>query len=162
MPSEDSDKPDQSPSVEQSNVQELNYENSLSDSHDAQDHGTVSDNSCEENAYVVTLPHSRHSESESMKAKMKEIEDFRIFDVYQEVDKPVDKDILGTQLVITEKEAEKGKPVVRKARLCILGNHEKNINHIATESPTVAKSSIRLLLLEAARHPEWFRVEMYM
>ena len=87
---------------------------------------------------------------------MKEIEDFRLFDVYDEVDKPVKENILGTQWVITEKDAEKGKPIVRKARLCILGNHEKNTECIAKESPTVAKSSIRLLLLEAARHPDWF------
>ena len=109
-----------------------------------------------EETFVVTLPRSRHSEPLSIQAKLKEIDDFKVFDVYEEVNKPSEKDILGTQWVLTEKEALKGKPTIRKARLCILGNHEKNIDVIPTESPTVAKSSIRLLLMEAARHPDWF------
>ena len=106
--------------------------------------------------FVATLPRFRHSEPESMKAKMKELEDFKTYNVYIEVEKPKDKNILGTQWVITEKDPVNDEPVKRKARMCIMGNQEKNIEMIPTESPTVAKSSIRLLLAEAARNEDWY------
>ena len=109
-----------------------------------------------EEVFVATLPRFRHSEPESVEAKMKELEDFKAYNVYDVVEKPKDKNILGTQWVITEKDPVKNEKVKRKARMCIMGNQEKNVETIPTESPTVAKSSIRLLLTEAARRDDWY------
>jgi hypothetical protein len=127
-------------------------EEEASDSEEA----VITDENDTDEVYVATLPRYRHSEPDSIKAKMKELEDFKTYDVYDVVEKPRDKAILGTQWVITEKDPVKNEKVKRKARMCIMGNQENNIEAIPTESPTVAKSSIRLLLAEAARHEDWF------
>ena len=109
--------------------------------------------------YIVTLPRERHYEPESMKAKFKELADFKQFDAYSVVDCPKDKPLLTTQWVLTEKEMEgpdcKETYRVRKARLCARGDLEPEKGLFPTESPTTSKTSVRILLLNAASNPSW-------
>ena len=89
--------------------------------------------------YLTIIPRSRHNEPDSISAKEKELEHFETFDVYEEVEKPKEGNVISTQWVIVEKETEDGK-VVRKARCCMRGDKEKDKHLIPTDSPTVNKN----------------------
>jgi hypothetical protein len=108
------------------------------------------------NVYLTTIPRSQHREPESFKAKIKELDDFKKFKAYDVVKIPPNNKLLPCQWILTEKdeEAAPGK-AKRKARLCVEGNREENLAEILTDSPTVSKSSIRLLVTLAATNPEW-------
>ena len=84
-----------------------------------------------------------------MKAKMKELEDFDTFDVYEEVSKPKYPNLISTNWVLVDKENENGE-IKRKARLCMRGDCEKNKHLIPTDSPTVNKLILKLMLTIAA------------
>ena len=102
------------------------------------------------------FPRSQHREPESFNAKIKELDDFKKFKAYDVVKIPQNNKLLPCQWILTEKdeEAAPGK-AKRKARLCVEGNREENLAEILTDSPTVSKSSIRLLVTLAATNPEW-------
>ena len=72
----------------------------------------------EEEIFIATLPKSRHKESKCIAAKMKELENFELFDVYDVIDKPKDQQLIDTEWVLVEKEADDGS-IVTKARLCM-------------------------------------------
>ena len=101
---------------------------------------------------VVLLPNSRHNEPAALKAKAKELADYQLFKVWSVVDTPADANVLSTKWVMTET-GNSDNPV--KARLCIMGNMEENLDKIPAESPTVSKAGIRLCLTEYARRKEW-------
>ena len=104
----------------------------------------------DDEVYLTIIPRSRHNEAESIQAKEKELENFTTFETfYEEVSKPADVHAITTQWVIVDKETEDGK-VVRKARLCMRGDNEKNKHLIPTDSPTVNKITLKLMLTIAA------------
>ena len=111
----------------------------------------------EDSILMVTLPRSRHGEKESKVVMEKELKDFKRFKAYKTVPIPKGKKLLNTQWVITEKESEDLAPgkTKRKARLCVEGNREENLEEILTDSPTIAKSSVRLLVTLAAKNEKW-------
>ena len=88
-------------------------------------------------------------EIEALKAKMKELENFNTFDVYETVNKPQEQVVIDTEWVIVEKEGKDG-DVITKARLCMRGDCEKNRHNIPKESPTVNKITLRLIQAIAA------------
>ena len=113
-----------------------------------QDGGSVVEGEvCE--TYVVTLPRSLHFEPKVIKAKHEELKKFQDFDAYEIVEAPSNDKILGTNWVVTEK--EKDGESFTKARLCVRGDQEVDKNHIATDSPTVAKYNIRMMLMAAEK-----------
>ena len=75
-----------------------------------------------------------------------ELERFDEFDAYEEIADEGQK-TLGTSWVLTEK-VKDGKVMV-KARLCIRGDQEDTEN-VQTDSPTIRKSNINILLKIAA------------
>ena len=97
-------------------------------------------------AYVVNIPRSRHGEPRCVAAKMKELDDFSNYDVYDIVDRPTEPgaNIISCQWVLVEKEKPDG-TTVTKARLCVEGNLEQNKHLVPVDSPTVNPISVRLL-----------------
>ena len=45
--------------------------------------------------------------------------------------------------------------IITKARLCVRGDQELDVESIATDSPTVAKLNIRIILMAASRRKDW-------
>ena len=80
---------------------------------------------------------------------MKELDDFEQFDVYEEVLRPENANLIATQWVVVDKETEQG-DIKRKARLCMRGDRERNKHLIPTDSPTVNKLTLKLMLTIAA------------
>ena len=95
--------------------------------------------------FVVNIPRRRHGEAQCVAAKMKELNDFDNYDVYEVVDRPQGVNIIDTQWVLVEKERMDGSKVT-KARLCMRGDQELNKHLIPVDSPTTNKISVRLLL----------------
>ena len=95
--------------------------------------------------YAVNIPFWRFHERECVMAKRTELEKFDEFDVYDEVVDEGQKTI-GCRWVLTEKFKE-GKKCV-KARLCVRGDLE-DTQEIRTDSPTVRKGNINILLVVA-------------
>ena len=76
----------------------------------------------------------------------KEIEKFRKYDVYEEVqDNPYTYKI-PSQWVISSKDEKKEGEETYKARLVCLGNLDKKYNLKATDSPTISRESLRMIL----------------
>ena len=96
--------------------------------------------------YAVNIPFWRFHEKECVRAKEVELEKFDEFDVYEEVPENGQK-VLGCRWVLTEKFKDGMKCV--KARLCIRGDLE-DTSDIRTDSPTVRKGNINILLVVAA------------
>ena len=96
--------------------------------------------------YAVNIPFWRFHEKECVEAKRTELEKFDEFDVYDEVVDEGQKTI-GSRWVLTEKFKD-GKKCV-KARLCVRGDLE-DTQDIRTDSPTVRKGNINILLVVAA------------
>ena len=86
---------------------------------------TETDASKPDEVYLTVIPRSKHNEPDSLRAKETEHGHFETFDVYEEVEKPKDGNVISTQWVIVEKETEDGK-VVKKARCCMRGDKEKD------------------------------------
>ena len=99
----------------------------------------------EEKTYVINIPRSRHGEPDCVAAKQKELRDFKNYDVYEIVEKPNNKNIIGTEWVLVEKDKPDGSKVT-KARLCLRGDQEAGIHQIPRESPTVNKISVKILV----------------
>ena len=81
--------------------------------------------------------------------KQVEINKFRKFEAFDAVIAPKDKKVLGISWVVTQKEKEGD--TVTKARLCVRGDQEINVDQIQTDSPTVSKFNIRMMLMAAAK-----------
>ena len=96
--------------------------------------------------YAVNVPRFRHGERKFIDAKQKELVNFDNFDVYEEVE-DTGQPRLGTNWVCTEK--IKDDKIVAKARLTIRGDMEDVIG-IRTDSPTVMKGNIKILITLAA------------
>ena len=82
---------------------------------------------------------------------MTELKNFEYYDVYEVVEKPKDTNIISTQWVLVDKEVPGQEQPVRKARLCMRGDQEKNVENISKDAPTVNKVNIKLMLMEAVR-----------
>ena len=96
--------------------------------------------------YMVNVPFWRYHEKDCVEAKRKELEKFDEFDVYDEVIDEGQK-TLGCRWVLTEKFKD-GKKCI-KARLCVRGDME-DAQDVRTDSPTVRKGNINILLVVAA------------
>ena len=101
----------------------------------------------EEPILATNVPRYRHKERRCILAKEEELKKFDDFKVFEEV--PDNGQFrLGTNWVITEKEKEG--MVVVKARLTIRGDQE-DVGGVRTDSPTIKKGNIRILLTVAAK-----------
>ena len=103
------------------------------------------------NTYHVLVPREEHITKTSLEAKMTELKNFEYYDVYEVVEKPKDTNIITTQWVIVDKEVPGQMQPMRKARLCMRGDQEKNVENISKDAPTVNKVNIKLMLMEAVR-----------
>ena len=108
---------------------------------DEENHDTV-----ETDTYAVNVPRYRHGKKKFVEAKQKELDNFDTFDVYDEVD-DIGQPKLGTNWVCTEK--VKNNETIAKTRLTIRGDME-NVEGVRTDSPTVMKGNINILLTVAA------------
>jgi CxxC motif-containing protein len=97
--------------------------------------------------FAVNLPRFRHKERRCVEAKEVELDKFDEFEAYEEVG-DIGQKALGTNWVLVEKVKE-GKSVV-KARLTVRGDQE-DTEGVRTDSPTVKKSNINIMLMVAAR-----------
>ena len=104
------------------------------------------------NVYHVLVPKEEHAAKTSLEAKMTELKNFEYYDVYEVVEKPKDTNIISTQWVLVDKEVPGQEQPVRKARLCMRGDQEKNVENISKDAPTVNKVNIKLMLMEAVRN----------
>ena len=102
----------------------------------------------EEHAFVVVLPRNLHGQKSCIEAKIKEIGNLERHDVFEEVPDKGQKTI-GTNWIVTEKVVD-GKTKV-KARLCARGDQELDKDNIRTDSPTIDKTNIKLILLTASQ-----------
>ena len=75
-----------------------------------------------------------------------EIEKFRKYDVYEEINDSPYIYKIPSNWVITKKDEKKEGSGTFKARLVALGNLDRKINLSATDSPTLGRESMRLLL----------------
>ena len=91
----------------------------------------------ENQVYMVTIPRSRHGDEDCVAAKEVELEKLRSFDVFEEVPF-ADQQCLSTRWVLWMK----GQEV--RARLVARGFEEDL--RAGTDSPTVSKSTVRLVL----------------
>ena len=109
---------------------------------------SVHDHNVEE-CFVTVLPRKEHNQPHATKAKIKELEQFLEFNVYDVVDAPANENIISTQWVIVQKEDDKDN-LITKARLCIRGDLETNKHLIPTDSPTINKITLKIILTIAA------------
>ena len=107
--------------------------------------GTWQRNELYEEANIVTIPKSRHSEDIVMKAKEREMQNWIDFEVMDEVEDKGQKTI-STRWVVTEKEIDGRKDA--KARLVVRGFEEEESH--PTDAPTAAKSTLRIAIAIAA------------
>ena len=94
---------------------------------------------------MVTIPKKDHGLNMCVKAKEKELEAFKKFQVYKEV-KDYSQETLSSRWVMTDK--SKGKRTKVKARLVCQGFSE--VIEVQADSPTGNKETLRLLLSIAA------------
>jgi len=104
---------------------------------------------------LITLwylePRGEHLNPESYDAKIKELRNFEDYNVYEVVDRPNNENIIGTQWVLVDKEIPGENKLKRKARLCMRGYEEENVEKIPKDAPTVNRININLMLTEAVR-----------
>ena len=107
----------------------------------------------EHDVLVTTLPYHLHGTKEAVEAKKKELDKLYKFGAFEDVSrKDLDKEqleklVATTWTIVLKPGAEQGKTTT-KARLCARGDRE--IGNFRTDSPTCAKSSLRLGLAIAA------------
>ena len=101
----------------------------------------------QDEVFAVNIPRDRHGDRRCREAKEVELARFDEFDAYEEVADDGQK-TLPTNWVLTEKVKE-GNTIV-KARLTVRGDLEMT-EDIQTDSPTVRKSNIKLVLTASAR-----------
>ena len=81
-----------------------------------------------------------------LSAMQTEVEKFQSYGVYQEVEDKPHLYKIPSQWVITKKDAHKSGKGQYKARLVCLGNLDRKINIKATDSPTVDRQTMRMVL----------------
>ena len=91
----------------------------------------------EEEVNVIMIPKDKQNNQECIKAKADELQKLLDFDVYMEVDDK-GQDCISTTWVVTKN----GEQV--KARLVVRGFEE--VEEVEKDSPTVAKSTMRILM----------------
>ena len=96
-------------------------------------------------ALIVTIPRYLHQEPDCMAAKEAELDNWKVFGVYEEVD-DIGQPTINTSRVLVRK----GGKV--KARLCVRGDQESDKEKIKTDSPTVNKVNIKLFYALAMAH----------
>ena len=94
---------------------------------------------------VTYVPLGEHWRPEVIEAKEKELDNWNKFNVFKEV-QDVGQKTISTRWVITQKEQENDKYI--KARLVVKGFQEDE--RIQTDSPTAAKSTLRMVIALAA------------
>ena len=82
------------------------------------------------------------------KAIQDEIQKFKNFDAFEEVNDE-GQFVIKTRWVFSEQDDD-SKGYNLKARLCMRGDKEKNIENIRADSPTACKDSLKLVLAIAA------------
>ena len=103
----------------------------------------------EEEVNITYVPVGDHWRPEVIKAKENEIDNWKNFNVFTEVEDKGQKTI-STRWVITQKTIDEDNHV--KARLVVRGFEEEE--HVQSDSPTAAKSTLRLVIALAANE-EW-------
>ena len=95
------------------------------------------------------------SKNEGIKQAMeKEYQKFKDYDVFEEVKDTPNIYKIPSQWVITSKDQKKEGEGSYKARLVCLGNLDKKYNLRATDSPTISRESLRMILSTIA-NLEW-------
>ena len=130
-------------------LDKYNYEiiGNLQDSEQNEDNHQSNRN--EEEVNILYVPAGDHCKPEVIEAKDKELENWKTFNVYKEVEDKGQKTI-STRWVITEKTIDRNKVV--KARLVVRGFEEED--KVQSDSPTAAKSTLRLVMALAANE-QW-------
>ena len=105
----------------------------------------VEANNNDEEINITYVPVGQHLQPEVIRAKEKELDNWKNFEVYTEVPDNGQKTI-STRWVITEKLQEEEKTI--KARLVVRGFEEEEA--VQSDSPTAAKSTLRLVIAIAA------------
>ena len=91
---------------------------------------------------VVAIPRYLHKAPECIAAKEKELQNWKDFSVYREVE-DVGQECINTNWLLVRKD------IGIKARLCLRGDKEPGVHDICTDSPTVNKINIKLFYLIA-------------
>ena len=99
---------------------------------------------------AVFVPTSRHMEHNVYSAKLRELDNWKKFSVYDEVTDH-GQSFMTTRWVVTEKRQETEPPVI-KARLVARGFEENN--SVQSDSPTATKETLRIFLTIASSF-EW-------
>ena len=100
----------------------------------------------DEDVNTVMIPSSRHNEPKIVEAKVNELNNWKLFEVMDEVEDLGQKTI-STRWVISEKESAEQSKIV-KARLVVRGFEEDKV--LQVDSPTVNKTAFRLALAISA------------
>ena len=103
-------------------------------------------------SYVVFVPREHHHKEFVIEAKQKEIQNFKNYGAYEEVEQRGQR-FMTSGWIITEKQY--GEKTGAKARLVVHGNQEKNLpsyEEYSKDSPTVTKLSLRIQFFLAAQH----------
>lgn len=101
-----------------------------------------------EETLVVVIPRHLHNEEECIRAKERELLNWENFEVFEEVPDEGQR-TLNTNWVLTKKMVGNKEGI--KARLCVRGDTEENVDEIRRDSPTVNKINIKLFYLIAAQ-----------
>ena len=104
--------------------------------------------------YAVKVPREEQFSARSMAAKQQEIKDFHDFGVVVPVPRPPGAQVLPTLWLLEDKQQADGGDK-RKARLVACGNYEVGKESIEVRSPTVAKSSVKVMMMELARRRDF-------
>ena len=107
-----------------------------------------------DHVYAVKVPREEQFSEKSMMAKKQEIKDFREFGVVVPVPRPAGAQVLPTLWLLEDKQQPAGGDK-RKARLVACGNYELGKHNIEVRSPTVAKSSVKVMMMELARRKDF-------
>ena len=97
--------------------------------------------------YVVEIPKSRHHEHEVIKAKEKELDNFKQYEAIEEV-KDIGQETIGSRWVVTEKERQDGQKTKIKARLVARGFQETE--KPKSDSPTALRESFKTFIAVSA------------
>ena len=118
-----------------------------------EERGVLLERGEEHEVLVQAIPHSRHCEPSVVAAKEKELNTLRQFGTFEEVKKSsLTADELAQMIPTTWAVVLKdsNNPDSVKARLCARGDKEKGF--VRSDSPTVTRQALRLLLTIAATH----------
>merc|ERR1711873_284030 len=101
----------------------------------------------ESSVYVVEVPVREHGKEEVIEAKEKEIENLKLYEIFEEIDYE-GQETMGSRWIVTEKEKHDGRKQNYKAILVAKGFQERD--QPQSDSPTAANESFKLLMAIAA------------